>query len=269
MITKTLPKAWKAFRKNKKYLLLIILLEFFFIAAAAHVHLSFFAPSAEAADRAGDIMLQEVEKLPDTELFKLETLLKENQEFMSAYHDLLAYIGFFLVSMFAVWIIFKTPVWHLAHKTIYKKMPMVTSFLKFPLLSLFWFLLLLLIFSMYSFATGSTSTILPFMVPSAVTFLMYGVFILFFYFSQVSFALIPAQQTFKSTFVHGIKYWKTLVPVFLVNALITFVVITLPFNWIRQNPLLGLAIILFITLPALAFARVHMIVGAWQHKKHG
>lgn len=268
MITKTLPKTWTAFKKGKRYLIPIVLLEFFFLFALVQLHFSFFMPSSDAATRAGDIMVQELDQLPDSQIYQLEQNLQQNPEFMAAYHELLTFIAFFVVTMFLAWILFRTPIWWLAHKTIHNKTPFNTSLLKFPLLSLFWFIALLLLLFIYSTLTGSTATILPFSTSLGSTILVSILFAAILYFASISFALIPSQQTFKNTFIYGTKYWKTIVPAFLINTVILFVALTLPFNFIEQHALLSLGIILFITIPALAYCRLHLIVATWLNHKH-
>ncbi len=266
ILSTTLPRAWKAFVNNKRYLLLMILIEFVFLFTLVKLHYTFFQPSAEAATRAGDVLSQEVAKLPQTEMYKLETILGQNEEFMKAYRDLLKNIGTFILGMLVAWIVFRAPLWYLSHKSIYKKMPLGKSWLKFTLLSLFWFIIIAIAFGIYSIATGSTATILPLVSSTSTSIIMLIFFAAIYYFSQVSYALIPAQQTFKKTFIFGIKHAKTILPAFITNAIITFIALTLPFNFIETKPLLSLAIILVITIPALAFTRLHMIVATWLTK---
>lgn len=263
MLTTTLPKAWKAFTENKKYLLLIILFEFILLFILVQVHLAYFLPSAEAATRAGDAMSKVMSELPESEIYQLETLLAKNPEFMQAYKELLTYMAYFILSFFAALTLLKAPVWHLAHKSIYKKIPLKTTLTKFILLSLFWFVVVIILFIGYSMATGSTATILPIVSSPTTTTIMYILFALTFYYSQISYALIPAEHTFKQTFIKGTKQAKKIFPAFLVNLLITFIVLTLPFNWIQTKPLIALTIMLLITIPALAFTRIHMIISTW------
>jgi hypothetical protein len=264
-LNQTLPKAWLAFKENKKYLIWIVLIEFVFLFALAQIHLAYFVPSAEAATRTGEIISKEIEGLPETELYQLESTLSQSEEFMTVYNELLAYMGFFIVSLFLAFIVFRTPLWYISHKSIFKKMPFKTVLWKFPLLGLFWFVVLAVAFSIYSIATGSTATILPIISPFWLTLIMYVIFLAIFYFAQISFALIPSQQTFKNTFVQGYKNAKTIIPAVLVNAIIAFIACSLPFNFIFTYPLIALAIILVISIPALAFARLHMIIATW-HK---
>jgi len=266
ILNKTLPKAWKAFTHNKRYLLIIILLEFIFLFALTQIHLYYFAPSAEAATRAGEIMAQEIAKIPQAEIYELENILLENEDFKRAYRDLLTSMAYFILSFFALWVVFRGPIWYLSHKSILKKVPVGTTILKFALMSIFWFLITVIVFIIYSVATGSTATILPIVSSTLASFTMFVVFAAIWYFTTISYALIPAQQTFKKTFILGTKHVATLLQAFTVNAVIIFIALTLPFNWIETQPLLSLAIILFITIPALAFARLHIIVATWSRK---
>ncbi len=263
ILNTTLPKAWKAFIANKRYLILAMLFEFIFLFVLVQISFAFFEPSAQAVQRAGEIMSQEVEKIPESELYQLDSILMENKEFMQEYKILITSIILFLLSTFAAWIVFKAPVWYFSHKSVLPKMPFGTHALKFSLMSLFWFFATLIAFTIYSIATGSTATIIPIISSIGASITMWLALLAIYYFSQISFALIPAQQTFKNTFNYGIKHVATILPAFMVNALITFIALTLPYNWAQTQPLITLAIILFITVPALAFARVHMIVAAW------
>jgi len=262
-LTTTLPKAWNAFITNKRYVLLTILFEFIFLFVVTQIHLSLFIPAAGALDNVGKIISAEMEKLPETEVYQLDTVLRQNPEFTTQYQLLLTYLIFFVLSMLAAWIIFKSPVWYLSHKTILKKMPLGTHLLKFTLLSLFWFAIIITALVIYGAMAENANTLLPSATSIATTIITYLIFLAIFYFAQISFAIIPAQQTFKNTFNYGIHHTKTILPAFIVNALITFIVLTLPFNWIETQPLISLAIIVIITIPALAFARLHMIVATW------
>jgi hypothetical protein len=110
--------------------------------------------------------------------------------------------------------------------------------------------------------TGTTN-LLPLSTTAGTNILMGILLLSILYFSQISFALIPSQQTFKKTFILGVKQAKKILPIFIINLLIVFVAFTLPFNWITTMPMLSLAIILLITIPALALARLNIIVATW------
>ncbi|MBW2969725.1 hypothetical protein KY319_01240 [Candidatus Woesearchaeota archaeon] len=253
---KNLKKAWQAFKNNKKYLVLVIVLEIIFLIALTQIHLVFFKPTAEAAMIIGEQMTATIEKLSETEFTELNTLLLENEEFRTAYHSLLKYLAYFILSMLGAWIIFKTPIWYLAHKTIYNKMPFATHAIKFILLSLFWFAILMVLL------IASTAQ-MPTTIIATVSML---IFLVIFYFTQISFSLIPAQQTFKKTFILGVKHARQILPAYIFNIILATITIALPFIWIKTIPMLSLAIIIIITIPSLAFARLNIIVATWQKR---
>ena len=90
-------------------------------------------------------------------------------------------------------------------------------------------------------------------------------FAIVFYFASISFALIPAKQTFKKSFTYGYTHVKTILPAYIVNLLLIFLGITLPVTLGKFEPLLAFVVIILFTVPALAFARLHMIVASWEN----
>lgn len=262
----SLPRAWKLFVSNKRYLLIAVLLEFVFLFALAQLHFAFFVPSADAATRAGDAMSRVMEDLPEGEIYTLEASLVNDKEFMSAYKDLLNSIVFFFLGILAAWCIFKAPVWYLSHKSANRKVPLKLM-LKFALVSLFWFAIMLAVMAIYSITSGSAETILPLTSPAFATIIVLLLFAAILYFAQVSFALLPLQKTIRNSFVLGVKNAGAIFPAFIVNLIIVFIVLTLPFNWIETLPLLSLAIILLIAIPSLAFTRLHLITTVWLKKQ--
>jgi hypothetical protein len=253
----TLAKTWNSLIHNKKYLLLTVLLELIFLALLVQLQFVFFTPTLEITNTMMGAMSTTVSELAESEVYELETRLQQNPEFITAYHSLLKYLTYFLLSLLALWILLRGIIWHLSLKTIYKKMPITTTWLKFSLLSIFWFILLITSFVLYSAAQGL-------MFNTAYTIIMIAVTLAIFYFGQISFALIPAQQTFKSTFVYGVKYARTIIPAFILNIIVSGIALVLPFIFIKTIPILSLAIIILITIPGLAFARLHIIITTWQ-----
>lgn len=258
-----LEKAWTAFWQNKKYLILTVLVDFIFMFALAQIHLLYFLPSAEAMIKVAEVMGKSMQDLPETEAINLDALLRQNPEFMTAYRALLTNIILFLVTCLGAWLIFKTFAWYLSHKTIYKKIPLGMYATKFILFSLFWFIVIVaILFGFLGISGGPLS--LGETTSTIITILL---LLLIAYFANISFALIPAQQTFKKTFIFAIKHAKTILAAFVVNLLLLFVTISVPLTILPRQTILGLAIIILITLPSLAFARVNIIVATWLSEK--
>lgn len=275
----TIPRAWLAFTENKKYLILIAIIEIIFFISFVYLHFKLFMPSAEEAIKIGEAMQQDLQKLPESEYYQLEGLVTKNQDFNTAYRSLFAMIVYFFLGSLALFILLRAPLWYLSHKSILKKMPFKKVLIKFPLLSIFWLVAALATISVFSLFIDYDA-ILSFGIPVIATFLLYLALLAVLYFSQVSFALIPSQQTFKNTFIYGTKHAKSIAPAFIVNFIICFVFIGLPFQWTRFasahsiQPYSALFLIIFIAsiicaACALAFARLHMIIATWiNYKPH-
>lgn len=263
MITTTLPKAWKAF-KNWHTLGAIVCDAFFFFAIIT-VLSQFVIPGAALGEQLSTIIAEEANKLGESNILQLESTLMANEDFVSAYRLLQLYLFVFIPGILLVLLlIFKTPIWWLTHSSILKKMPFATTALKAPLLTLFWFAIFAASYFIYSISTGSS-----FIIPLGSTILsniLFGALLLLIsYFMPISFALIPAQQTFKKTFSNGIHYAKKLIPAYLVNTLLTFIAVSTPLLLLfNAKPLFGIIAIIIISLPVIHFTRLHITLATWQ-----
>ncbi|HLF54722.1 MAG TPA: hypothetical protein VI612_03305 [Candidatus Nanoarchaeia archaeon] len=260
----TLDKAWTAFWKNKRYLILTVLMDFLFLFAMVQIHWFYFIPSAEAMMKVGEQMTSAMQGLPETELVDLNAVLINNPEFMQAYKNLLTNIVLFFLSLLGAWLVFKTFSWYLSHKSIYKKIPLAIFAYKFILLSLLWFVVL--VATIFAFLGLTRQQPLPIISQTTSSIILFALIAVVAYFANISFALIPAQQTLKKTFTLGTKHAKKIVPAYIVNLLLLFVGISLPITIITKHSLIALAIILIFTLPALAFARINIIIATWLQK---
>lgn len=257
---KTLTLTWNAINKHKLNFILSILLDFVFITALVLVQYAFLVPTVEAQMKTLEIINAETSKLPTAEYYQLDSILSQNEEFEGAWEVVKTFIILFLVSGFASWIIFKTSVWFLTLRTIYPKTPFSAIAWKFPLLSLFWFFILAIGFFIYS---TSTSSLIPLILPQIGTALFAIFFLIIWYFASISFALMPAQQTFKRTFVIGFKHAKIILIAYIINlALIGATFWLLYFSVQAQT---AAALFLFILLLIVfAFTRIHITAATWQ-----
>jgi len=256
----TINKTWNAIKNNKLNFILSVLLDFIFISALVLVQYAFLVPTVEAQMKTLEIINAETAKLSTAEYYQLDSILTQNEEFEGAWSIVKTFILLFLLTGFGAWIIFKTIVWWLSLKTIYNKVPFSETALKFPLLSLFWFIVLIVGFIIYS---TSTSSLIPIVSPT-IGAALYGIFFLIIsYFASISFSLIPARQTFKKTFVVGWKHAKTILQAYIINAvLITAVFYLLYLAAKAQTP--AAAFLFILLLIAFAFTRIHIIVATWQ-----
>src|SRR3989344_1483478 len=195
MISKTLPKTWKLFVKHKNYLIPIVILEALFLIALLILQLYFFVPSSEIAIKLGEIITKEAGDLSSSEIYNIDAKLKSNPEFMISYRLLLIYILLFLLGALAAWIILRSGVWFLAHKSAGIKQGFFRYAIKFKLITLFWFIMSAIILFAYSAISGSGETILPLFSPAFATTIIFIIMIVMIYFSQLSFALITQEKT--------------------------------------------------------------------------
>lgn len=264
ILTQTLPKAWNLFWKHKHLLLLVLILEAAFFVSVVRLHYSFFVPTSEAALRATEAMQKEFENTPNEELHLLDETLSQNPEFMASYFVLVENIIYFLLGTLLLWIVFRGPLWYLSHRSV-RETPFLRFMAKFAGMTLFWAATIALAVLGYSIIEGSTATILPIVSSTTASALFIALLLVIFYFQQLSYALLTEKQTFKNTFIFGIKQWKKAVPVWIVSSLITFIALTLPMNWVQSLPQASLALYALLSVPALDFARVNMIV-PWSKK---
>jgi|GEM_PF-6435090 len=256
----TLHLTWNAILKNKRNFVFSILLDFIFITALVLVQYAFLVPTVEAQMKTLEIINSETAKLSTAEYYQLDSILTQNEDFEGAWSVVKTFIVMFLLSGFAAWIIFKTIVWWLSLKTIHNKVPFSEVALKFPLLSLFWFVLIFVGFIFYS---TSTSSLIPLVSPTIGAALFGIFFIIMNYFASVSFSLVPSQQTFKKTFSIGIKHAKNIVLAYAINlALIGAVFYLLYLAAKAQTP--AAAFLFVLLLIVFAFTRIHIIVATWQ-----
>ncbi len=257
---KTLNLTWNAIKNHKLNFILSILLDFVFITALVLVQYAFLVPTIEAQMKTLEIINAETAKLPTAEYYQLDSILTQNEEFEGAWAVVKTFIIMFLLTGFGEWIIFKTLAWWLSLKTIYNKVPFSEIAYKFPLLSLFWFVVLFVGFVIYS---TSTSSLIPIVSPT-IGAVLYGVFFLVvIYFASVSFSLIPARQTFKNTFVLGWKHAKKILPAYVTNIVLISAVFYLLYLAAKaQTP--AAAFLFILLLITFAFARTHIIVATWQ-----
>lgn len=242
---------------------MILLLEAIFFISVLYLHYHFFIPSADAALRAGEVMQEEIQQKTDAELYTLDQTLSENDAFMTEYLRLLENIAYFFLGILGITLLARGPIWYLSHSLVHP-VSLKRTWLKFIGLTLVWFVFLIAALLVYSVLEGSTTTILPVVSSRTASALFIIATAIIAYLAQTSYALLSHDQTFKNTFLFAFKQAKKAGPAWLVSALITFVALTLPLNWIIRPPI-ALAVYAAISIPLLHFARINLIV-PWSKK---
>lgn len=237
-------------KDNKLFFAAGILLDFLFVLFLVQAQFLILLPATERVVDASSIVSQEM----SSDIFGVETALRNNSEFMSAFHDILYLTFIFFLAILVLWIVFKGPAWFFAHKSFLKKIPFWNFWGKFALLSLFWFFILLLFLFISAFINKYVDL-------GPVVFIIFAIII--FYFSQVSFSLIPSAKTFKKTFIIGVSKIKRLIVSFAINVGLLIVAFYIPLLVAKKIPWLGFVLFLLLMLPSLLFGRINMIFASW------
>jgi len=233
-----------------KYLILIIILELLFLFTISAIQFMFFVPSAEAIQKAGEAITKTTEQMQESELYQLETLLAQNEEFKQAYTEVKTFmLSFLILSLFA-YIILKTFSWYFTLRIIHK-VPVFPLLIKFPLLTLLWTIGLILCLIIYATlpVIGALSSVLLICV---------------YYLSQISYSLMPAQNTLKKTFklFNNKKVFLT----FALNTLILIIAFGIPVFLMKTLPGLAIILMAIISIPVLVYTRLNMIEKTWGGK---
>ena len=250
-----IAKAWKHFVTNKKVLPLIVLVDMLFLYGLTRLHYEVFKRASVHAKKLVEMMGKQVKDIAETtQLPTLEIL--QSPEFTATYHQLLKYIGIFVVAGLAIWLVGKGITWFLAHKSVDKKANIKVFTLKFLGLTLAWFvafiILAIIVLNILNYALFGVFPLIGEKGANALAILIFWVFS---YFVFISYSLIP-KPAFKNAFITGVKKWRDFLPVHIVNSLIFFVATTVPRNLVEINIHLMFAFVIFIALPAVAWSRV-------------
>ena len=249
-----IAKAWKTFVANKKILPLIVLVDVLFIYGLTRLHYEVFKRASVYATKLTAMMGKQVQDIAETtQLPTLEIL--QSPEFTATYHQLLKYIGIFVLGGLAIWLVGKGINWFLAHKSV-GKTDIKTFALKFLGMTLAWFIVFIIIaiivLNILNYALFGAFPLIGEGGANSFAVLLFWVLS---YFVFISYSLIP-KPAFKNAFIIGAKQWRDLLPVHIINTLILFVAASVPETLLEINIYLMFAFVIFIALPAVAWSRV-------------
>lgn len=249
-----------AIKQNKKYFFLMIFLDFLFLLTVINVMYVYFLPATDSVLQMTDIIQQEFTSM--TDVVDFDAKLAANTEFMTLYHSLIEAMMQFFVYCFVAWLLIKSLVWYLSHKSFHKKISFFNYIFKFILLSTFWYVLIALVLFIAVYV--SRQAFVSLFYGGSIVFWIF--FILILYFAQISFSLIPSTKTFINTFVFGVKKIKKIGVAFAVNVVLTVTAFAVMIYCAKYSSTIGFLVLFFLALPTLAFCRFNMIVSAWKPK---
>jgi hypothetical protein len=263
----TIAKAWKAFIARKKLLLLAVPVDFLFYMLLAQLHYEIFNRASAAAMKLTALMGDQAQQLATSEAVPdLATL--QSPAFTAAFHELMLYACIFIAAAVALWLVGKGILWFIAHKTADKKVNTALFAKKFIGMTLFWALAFIVVstiaLNVLDYALFSP---IPLIGEAGANFVIFLLFAVFAYFVFLSYALIP-NKVFLPTLTLGFTRWKELVPVHLIGILLYFVAVSVPTSLVKLNIYLSLAMVVLVSLPAIAFSRALWATAAQQVVKH-
>jgi hypothetical protein len=220
----------------------------------------YFLPATDSVLQMTDIIQQEFTSM--TDVVDFDAKLAANTEFMTLYHSLIEAMMQFFVYCFVAWLLIKSLVWYLSHKSFHKKISFFNYIFKFILLSTFWYVLIALVLFIAVYV--SRQAFVSLFYGGSIVFWIF--FILILYFAQISFSLIPSTKTFINTFVFGVKKIKKIGVAFAVNVVLTVTAFAVMIYCAKYSSTIGFLVLFFLALPTLAFCRFNMIVSAWKPK---
>lgn len=253
-----ITKSWKSFVRRKLLIPLAVLIDVVFIYALTRLHYEVFNRASEYATSLTSMMGQQVQNMAESGTPELSVL--NSQAFMSAYNELLKYVGLFFAYALLIWLVCRGLVWFIAHKNADKSVNAWHFVLKFIGMTLFWFavfaLITILALNLLDYSMSNIFPIIGMRTANILSAVMYWALA---YFVFVSYSLIP-RAVFKQTFILGLKEWKKLVPVHVIGTLIVIASVLIPTLIAKTNVWLPLIFTVLISLPALAWARTLWVI---------
>lgn len=262
---KLVDRAWQLFWKNRQFVPLFVVVDVVFVVGMTFVQKEVFEKATRPLLKLMSVVQEETTKALAGAALPAQVF--QTPEFISAANEVLKYVVLAILYGFIVWTTTKGTQWFLANKIVKKKVCFVAYALKFVMMNAFWLLAFLVVVTAginlvdYAFFQP-----LALFGPGIAYFLTWAFLFVLAYFAFISYSL-PPKPVFKQTFSLGIKKWRTLLPVHVVNSLIVFVATTLPASFLNKNLYVALGIAVFAGLPALAFGRVYWVVAVQAVKK--
>ncbi|MBI4141045.1 hypothetical protein HY485_04375 [Candidatus Woesearchaeota archaeon] len=238
----------ESIRKHYSLFTISTIIEILFFYFLTRLHIEIFKSAAVHIKQAQNIIQGQITKLTQTEYSQFDKVLLSNADFAAQYHQIVKYIGLFLLLFFLLWFLLRGLNWLIAHKIAGTKIKLKTFILRFTLFSITGFALfvLLLIFygSMINYATFNPLPLINTKIANTTFFVLT---ITLHYFVSTGFALTGKKI---------ITSIKTTLPAYLLINLLLATLILIPAVFTKTSFWTSILTILFVTFPAIIFARI-------------
>jgi hypothetical protein len=241
---------WQIFWQNKNQLPVIVISDlifyYLFIELGSYVvfHLSQIAE--KLMSMFGDIGEN------------IGTEVMQNAQVITQYKEVTKLIWLFFGGTILIWIIFKGISWYQTHIISGNKVKVKDFFLKFLILSVFWYVLGIICIMIVGYVNY-----LLFLTQSAnntkLAFLMLGLVLIVAYFGAISYCLPNKTKIIRTSFIIGVKKFKQILPSYLICLFVYALSMALVYTLFIRNVYIALVAIIVIILPAIQYTRILMV----------
>ena len=261
MIKKSISNLKQTFINVKKHYFLLLIssaLEVLFFYVLTRLHVEIFRAAATHIKEAQKIIQSQVDKLAQTQYGGLDNMLMGNADFAMQYHEIIKYIGIFLIGVAALWFVLRALNWFIAH-TIAGTKIIVKEFLKrFVMFSILGFAALILILLAYTkMLSYAAFNPLP-LINAKTAHVLFGIMLITLHYLLSTAFSLPKNSRF-SDIKKIITRAKKIVPAFALSNLVLILLFIIPALLGRNHKWLGLCIGLFATIPMITIARIYLI----------
>jgi len=253
-----LKQTFESIKQHYVLLSLASIIEILFFYSLTRLHIEIFKKAATHIKESQKIIQSQMDKLTQTQYAQMDKFLLGNSDFALQYHEILKYIGLFLLGLFLIWFLLRGTNWILAHKISNSKITLKEFIKRFALFSMMGFFLLIIILLAYTNMLSYVAfSPLP-LINSKTANILFGLMLILLEYFLVSALAMPKNSRFRDI-KNSILNAKKLAPAFTINLVILVALFIIPALLMRTNKWLGLGIALIITTPIITITRVLII----------
>lgn len=269
-LIKQLLQTWKIIKDNRDYLVPAVVLDLIFFISFILIYTFAWTKILENMLALDNFLSAQATQLTsvlaDTTAF--EAFIATQDTFAYHYHQVIYYSLLMFLGIFIMWSITQGINWFMADKLANRKKFDKKDFFKifgkylakFTGLAFLQTCIVIILIALYAkLAVSSAGSAVPALSESISNLAVIILFVLLFYFTFISYSLIPEKNIFKNTFVLGAKKFVTVIKAYAVT-IVLFVSLAVLFYLIFNISLTAaILFVILIKLPTLTFSRIFFI----------
>ena len=245
---------------KKHYLLFLISssIEVLFFYLLTRLHVETFKAAAKHIKEAQNVIQSQIDKLTQQQYASLDKVLLGNADFALQYHEIIKYVGLFILGLTLIWLILRALNWLIAHKIAQTKIASKEFAKRFILFSAIGFALfsaaLIACTGMLNYAAYNPLPI----INAKTANIIFGLMIIsIHYFLTTAFAM-PKNSKF-TDIKKCVIAAKKILPAYLISNIILAILLVIPALMMKNYKWVGLAIAIFVTIPMITITRIYLI----------